>query len=110
MEPLPRAGRDAGGPYYRFVVGASWTHRDGWDCDDGSRWVAVLEPAPVVTPAGTFLHCLRLERRTSATCDDAGTMTEWWAPNVGLVRWDELNFFAGGPLTYHLVDYTEDSR
>lgn len=95
-------------PHYEFVPGASWIHSDPWDCDDGAAWVAVVEPDPIVTPAGTYDGCLRLERRSTASCADAGTMIEWWAPGVGLVRWDELNFFAGGPLTYHLVRYSID--
>lgn len=56
-------------PFYRISVGASWVHRDPWECDDGP------------------------------------TMVEWWAPGVGLVRWEELNFYAGGPLTFNLVDF-----
>jgi len=95
-------------PFYRFDGGASWVHRDPWECDDGATYVAVPEPDPVTTPAGTFRDCLRIERRTSATCTDAGTMYEWWAPGVGLVRWEELNFYAGGPLAFRLVAYDVD--
>ena len=32
-------------------------------------------------------------------------MVEWWAPNVGLVRWEELNFYAGGPIRFELISY-----
>jgi hypothetical protein len=88
---------------YSFSPGASWTRRDPWECDDGSEWVAVQETEPVETPAGTFHDVLRLERRSQATCSDAGTMYEWWARGVGLVRWEELNFYAGGPLTFPLT-------
>lgn len=92
-------------PLYRFAAGATWVRRDPWACDDGAIWAAEVEPGPVTTPAGTFRDCLRLVRRTPATCEDAGTMREWWAPDVGLVKWEELNFFAGGPLSFLLVDY-----
>lgn len=93
-------------PFYRFSPGETWTHRDPWECDDGLTFRAVEEPNPVVTPAGTFENTLRIERMTTASCTDAGTMVEWWAPDVGLVRWEELNFYAGGPLTFYLTDYS----
>jgi len=92
-------------PLYRFQRGSTWIRHDPWDCDDRSEWVAMEEEEPIVTPAGTFHNTLRLERRTSANCTDAGTMIEWWAPGVGLVRWEELNFYAGGPLGFELVAY-----
>jgi hypothetical protein len=94
-------------PFYRFRPGASWSHHDLWDCDDESGWVAVKEENPIATPAGTFNNTIRLERRTGATCADAGTMFEWWAPGVGLVRWEELNFYAGGPLGFELISYAQ---
>ncbi|MEJ2184448.1 MAG: hypothetical protein P8Z36_00750 [Gemmatimonadota bacterium] len=99
-------GGDGFAPFYHFDAGASWVHRDPWDCDDGATFAVVAEPDPVVTPAGTFTDCIRIERLTTASCTDAGTTVEWWAPSVGLVRWEELNFYAGGPITFHLVDYS----
>ncbi len=100
--------RDGVGPVslYRFTTGSSWVRHDPWECDDGSQWSAVEEPNPITTPAGTFSHTLRIERRSAANCTDAGTMVEWWAPDVGLVRWEELNFYAGGPLAYELISYS----
>lgn len=92
-------------PFYRFSAGASWVHRDPWDCDDDAEMVVVEETDTVITPAGTFRNLLRIERRTPASCADAGTMVEWWAPNVGLVRWEELNFYAGGPIRFELISY-----
>lgn len=92
-------------PFYRFQDGSSWLHRDPWECDDGSDWTAVKEETPIHTPAGTFSNTIRLERLSTATCTDAGTTFEWWAPGVGLVRWEELNFYAGGPLVFNLVSY-----
>jgi hypothetical protein len=96
------------GPFYRFTMRSSWTHRDPWECDDMSEWTVVEEPDPITTPAGTFFHTVRIERQSAANCTDAGTMMEWWAPDVGLVRWEELNFYAGGPLAYELVSYSVD--
>ena len=95
-------------PFYRFSAGASWEHRDSWECDDGPTLVVLEEPSPIVTPAGTFSQTIHIERQTPATCADAGTTKEWWAPNVGLVQWEELNFYAGGPLTFYLTDYDVD--
>lgn len=94
------------GDHYRFAPGESWIRHDPWECDDGSEWVAVAETEAIETPAGTFTNTLRLERRTEANCADAGTMYEWWAPGVGLVRWEELNFYAGGPLTFNLISFS----
>jgi hypothetical protein len=93
-------------PYDRFPVVSSRVRRDPWECDDGPDLATVAEPNPVVTPAGTFEDCTRVERRTAATCIDAGTMIEWWAPGVGLVNWEELNFYAGGPPAFYLIDFT----
>lgn len=93
-------------PFYRFTFNTMWIHRDTWECDDSSSWIAVSELNPIVTPAGTFTGCLRIERRTATPCPDAGTMFEWFAPGVGLVRWDELNYYIGGPLTIYLKNYS----
>jgi len=97
---------EGAGTMVRFVAGSTWIRRDPWECDDGSEWAAVAETNPIETPAGTFTNTLRLERRTAANCTDAGTMMEWWAPGVGLVRWEELNFYAGGPVAFELVGYS----
>jgi len=98
----------AGEPLYRFTQGSEWVRHEPWECDDGSEWTAVAEPNPITTPAGTFHNTLRLERRSAANCADAGTMMEWWARGVGLIRWEELNYYAGGPLTYELIGYSVD--
>jgi hypothetical protein len=75
--------------YYHFTSGRSWTHRDPFDCDDGAVYVALEEAGSVVTPAGTFFNCLRIQRVAGNFCADAGTTVEWWAPGVGLVKWEE---------------------
>jgi hypothetical protein len=93
-------------PFYRFTEGMSWIHRNPWECDDSLTFVAVKEKDTIDTPAGSFTNCLRLERRTPTPCPDAETMFEWWAPGVGLVKWDELNYYAGGPISYYLKSYS----
>jgi hypothetical protein len=93
-------------PFYRFTLGDAWAHRDPWECDDQSEFLSVPETEPVVTPAGTFTGALRIERQTTSICADAGTIREWWVRGVGLVQWEELNFYAGGPLTFSLVSYS----
>ncbi len=92
--------------FYRFKIGEIWDHRDPWECDDSSRWVFTYELNPIITPAGKFYNCIRLERKSAIPCADAGTIVEWWAPGVGLVRWDELNYYVGGPLTIYLKSHS----
>ena len=99
-------GPGAPGAFVRFTPGAAWTHHDPWECDHGARFVAVAEAEPVTTPAGTFEGTVRVERRTEFPCTDAGTSVEWWARGVGLVRWEEMNFWAGGPVVVHLTETT----
>lgn len=102
-----RSDRVGTAALYRFTPGAEWTRHEPWECDDGSRWIVVPEPDPILTPVGHFTGTLRLERRSTATCADAGTMREWWAPGTGIVMWEELNFFAGAPVTVWLVDHDQ---
>lgn len=46
--------------------------------------------ASVRTPAGAFDDCIRVDWRTN--CADAGVISQWYSPAVGLVRWTESNF------------------
>jgi hypothetical protein len=39
--------------------------------------------------------------------DDVGTMVEWSAPGVRLAAWDELSYYAGGPLTFSLTSCSQ---
>jgi hypothetical protein len=91
-------------PFYRFATDTSWVHRDRFSCDDGALYVAFREPNAVITPAGTFFNCLRLDRLDVPPCGDAGTFREWWAHDVGLVQWEESSFT--GPRTYRLEEYS----
>ena len=76
-------------PYYRFRED-SFIHRDNDDCDDGARLTAASRDDRVETPAGAFDGCLRLDFE-NGNCDDAGTISEWWKPEVGLVGWTEYS-------------------
>lgn len=104
-EYLVQVATDQWDPFYRFIPDSSWIHRSPFDCDDFLIFKAFIENSTIVTPAGNFNNCLRLERQTNSDCSDAGVMVEWWAPGVGLVKWEELNFYAGGPIVGHLVSY-----
>lgn len=88
-------------PYYRFLED-SFIHRDPFECDDRVRVTAASRDEEVQTPAGTFGGCLRLDfgEREGGNCADAGTFTEWWKPEVGLVRWTES--WIGGVRSYVL--------
>jgi hypothetical protein len=89
---------------YRFNAGSAWTHQDRELCNDGARWVAQLEEDSIVTPAGTFDGCLRIQPGPySNVCSDAGTLRQWWAPGVGLVRRIEDNVF--GAQVFELAEF-----
>lgn len=96
--------------FYRFVNGSSWVRHDPNICDDGREVAVLLETESVVTPAGTFDDCLRIEVREGSRCVDAGTAIEWWAPRVGLVKLIEANFTgSGGLMTLELKAYSLES-
>jgi len=96
------------GLYYRFVQGSMWIHRDVWECDDSTLLEVSLEPDSVVTPAGVFHNCLRMERLAYSPCMDAGTMVLWWAKNIGLVKWEEITI--AGPVTVELIEYSLEAK
>lgn len=91
--------------YYRFVDSAYWVHADPFICDDSVWYRATLETEPIVTPAGTFFGCLRIEP-LQKRCADAGTVREWWAPGLGMVRWQTDNI--AGYVDYVLTEYRAD--
>jgi len=92
--------------YYRFSADTTWEHRDPFSCDDQRMVSVTAEPQPVETPAGTFEETLRIDYTGATLCADAGKVAEWWAPGVGLVRWQEDSFV--GRRTYDLVAFTRD--
>ena len=75
-------------PYYRFQEN-SFIHRDFHGCNDGVTLTAASRNESVETPAGKFDGCLRLDFE-GGKCADAGKVSEWWKPEVGLVKWTEL--------------------
>lgn len=87
-------------PYYRFGE-ASWLHRDFSLCDD-TRTLRAGGIEAVETPAGEFEGCLRLDYE-GHRCWDAGKTSEWWCPEVGLVRWSQSSI--AGERTFALEDF-----
>ena len=92
-------------PYYRFQED-SFLHRDFRGCNDNVTLVAASRDDFAETPAGTFTGCLRLEYR-DAHCMDAGTGAEWWAYEVGKVKWVEQSI--AGPRTWVLTRFEPGS-
>jgi hypothetical protein len=85
-------------PYYRFGSD-SWLHRDFRSCDDLRIMTVTARDETVDTPAGTFTDCIHIVYEPGQ-CADAGTFEEWWAPEVGKVKWTEGGF--AGPKTWVL--------
>jgi len=92
------AGRVVEAParlWYRFdlPVGGSWTMRiaGGLPGSDGARLTLAARNETVETPAGTFRGCLRIDYRHRVA--DAGVISEWFAPGVGLVKRSESRIF-----------------
>jgi hypothetical protein len=88
-------------PYYRFQE-SSFIHRDINTCDDGAKLTAASRSDRVETPAGAFEGCLRLDYERGK-CNDAGKLSEWWKPEVGLVKWTES--WIGGERSYVLEKF-----
>ncbi len=95
---LPAEGQQI---FYRFAED-TWLHRDLFDCDDNRIMNVAARDDSVNTPLQTFDQCLRIEYGFSR-CADAGTEVEWWAPEVGRVRWSETTI--AGPITFVLVSF-----
>lgn len=85
--------------YYRFAE-PSWLHRDFQGCDDNRQMTVGVETLTIETPAGTFTDCLQIQYG-DPVCSDAGTEVEWWAPDVGRVKWIEQSI--AGPRTFLLA-------
>ncbi len=69
------------------------------DCISGSKAVVASRSEVVRVPAGEFRGVVRVDYRSP--CADAGLVSEYFAPNVGLVRRVENSF--AGPVTSSLV-------
>jgi hypothetical protein len=90
-------------PYYRFGQD-SWTHRDFRECDNNRTMTVVSRDETVDTPFGQFTGCIKIEYGSDTICADAGTAVEWWARDVGRVKWVENSFI--GPREYVLKDFS----
>lgn len=94
-------------------------HRGRWQgpdpvlpLDPGRHWVigadspypvlsTVRGPMPALVEFGRFEDCLRLDQ----TGEDGGTVrTEWFAPELGLIRW--IDHWSDHDETYELVYYS----
>jgi hypothetical protein len=88
-------------PWYRFQED-TFVHRSLSGCDDRATLTAVTRSDKVTTPAGTFEGCLRLDY-SAGNCSDSGRISEWWKPEVGLVRWTESSF--AGEISHALESF-----
>ena len=91
--------------YYDFQD-FEWTRRSVDHCADGATAIINSRNETVETPAGTFTECIKVEYLGSQ-CADAGLIAEWFAPEVGLVKWQELNFV--GVVTWELEEIEQVS-
>lgn len=62
-------------------VGSGWTDRAP---DGSSVYCTVLRREAVETSAGVFKNCLVVRREAE---DRSSIVTQWFAPDVGLVKW-----------------------
>ncbi len=67
-------------------------------CVDGSTVTLASRSEVVTVPAGTFQDVVRLD--FAPRCADAGIVSEWFAPRVGLIRRQEDSF--SGPVVSEL--------
>lgn len=92
--------------WYRFGarVGDTWTMHlvppGAGGCEDGTTLVLASDNEVVTVPAGQFHNVIRIDRQQTL-CADAGIVTEWFAPQVGLIRRVEESI--AGPVTSELV-------
>ena len=86
--------------FRRFIPNSTWDYQGVSNCNNGPVAVDTAKE-PIVTRAGNFEKCLHL--RFSKACSDGGLVEEWWAPNVGLVKWTQDNI--AGLLTFELSEY-----
>jgi hypothetical protein len=66
----------------------------------------VSRTAEVAVPLGSFTDEIQVKFQN--TCADAGVTTQYYAPNVGLIRQDQSSL--AGPVVYRLVYYRVGDR
>jgi hypothetical protein len=82
--------------WYRLgaEVGATWTPAPSGSmdpCTAGGRAILASHAELVSVPAGEFIDAVRVDY-SRADCMDAGLISEWFAPGVGLVKRTEDSF------------------
>jgi hypothetical protein len=91
--------------WYEFDgrVGRSWIMRfppgENPGCEGGATLSIGARDEVISVPAGEFKQVIRIDFITA--CADAGIMSEWFAPGVGLIRREESTI--AGPLVSELV-------
>jgi len=96
---LPGEGRQV---YYRFDSD-SWLHRDDRSCEDLRIMTVTARDESVRTPFADLTGCIRIDYEPGGPCADSGVFSEWWAPDIGLVKWVEQSFI--GERTWVLADF-----
>jgi len=108
---------DTGGSelvWYRLLdpVGSTWTMQLGTaerqlrPCDQGAQITVASRDEVVQVPAGTFPGAVRLD--FVPQCADGGTLSEWFAPGVGLIK--RVSNSVLGPVVSELVHTGPDRR
>ncbi len=83
-------------------VGETWTV-SGLDDDlvSGSMFTVADRGATLSVPLGTYSDVIHLAVRPRDGLADAGTTDLWFAPAVGLIKWQEITI--AGPQSYELA-------
>ena len=83
--------------------GASWTIEGADDLMNGTTLTVASRAETVAVPYGKYDACVYLKLAPDPGLRDAGVVGMWFAPGVGLVKWEELTF--AGPQTYELANF-----
>ena len=78
------------GTSWEFQLGPSPSAPPGTECLDRAKVTVASRSDVVSVPAGEFADVVRLEFRS--VCADAGPVSEWFAPGVGLIKRAESSF------------------
>ena len=97
---------DAGFKTFYLFDELTFLHHDFQDCEDERTMLIASRDDVVETPLDIYHGCLRIEYQDSGVCADAGRAVEWWAPEVGLVKWSEQSFI--GPRSWVLSVFNQE--
>lgn len=101
--------------WYRLLdpAGSSWVFErapggglHGF-CDDGAVVTVASRDAELTVPAGTFRDVVHLT--IAPQCADGGTLEEWFAPGVGLVKRVENTVFGPTVSQLHRVGFDPEA-